>query len=129
MMWVAGCLSSVLQNSSLSLHLFHLFLPYVPHYLNPHVPSLSLVPCRTGCGALPSPTQTVPRTCSPQAVPMVTAAASCGTQIMRQSAGSLCLRTWPRGTSSALATEKVRNTKLYNSSVPWLYIQRICIGL
>ena len=69
---------------------------------------LSLSPYRTGCGALPSPTQTVPRTCSPQAVPVVTAAASRGTQTMRQSVGSLCLRIWPRGTSSALATEKVR---------------------
>ena len=67
----------------------------------------SHVPCRTGCGALPSPTQTVPRSCLPQTVPVVTATASRGTQTMGQSAGSLCLRTWPRGTSSALATEKV----------------------
>ena len=69
--------------------------------------SLPPCPCRTGCGALPSPTQMVPRSCSPQAVPVVTAAASRGTQTMGQSAGSLCLRIWPRGTSSALATDKV----------------------
>ena len=76
----------------------------------PHQPSCapSLILCRTGCGALPSPTQMATSSCSPQAVLVVTATASCGTQTMRQSAGSLCLRTWPRGTSSALATDKVR---------------------
>ena len=126
-MWDAGC--PLYQSCSTPhSHSISPILSNVPHCINPHAPP-SLVTCRTGCGALPSPTQTVPRTCSPQAVPMVTAAASCGTQIMWQSAGSLCLRTWPRGTSSALATEKVRNTKLYNSTVPWLYMQRICIGL
>ena len=71
--------------------------------------SPSLIPCRIGCGALPSPTQMVPRSWSPQAVPVVTAAASRGTQVIRQSAGSLCLRTWPRETGSALATDKVRS--------------------
>ena len=77
-------------------------------YFNLHAPSSSLVPCRTGYGALPSPTQRVQRSCIPQAVPVVTATASCGTQTIRLSAGSLCLRTWPRGTNSALATDKVK---------------------
>ena len=77
-------------------------------YFNFHAPSPSLVPYRTGYGALPSPTQRVTRSCSPQAVPVVTATASCGTQTVSLSAGSLCLRTWPRGTSSAPATDKVK---------------------
>ena len=63
------------------------------HHFNLHAPSPSLVSCRTGYGALPSPTQRVPRSCSPQAAPVVTATASCGTQTARPSAGSLCLRT------------------------------------
>ena len=87
-----------------------LHLP-LPSILPPQpmcVISPSLVPCRIGCGALPSPTRMVPRSWSPQAVPVVTAAASHGTQAIRQSAGSMCLRTWPRETSSALATDKVR---------------------
>ena len=64
------------------------------------------IPHRTGCGALLS-TQMVPMSCSPQAVPMVTAAVSHGIQTIEESAGSLCLRTWDRGTSSALVTDKV----------------------
>ncbi len=77
-------------------------------HFNLHAPSFFLVSCRTGYGALPSPTQRVRRSCSPQPVPVVTATASCGTQTARLSAGSLCLRTWPRGTDSALATDKVK---------------------
>ena len=96
-------------------------LPLFP-YIHPTTTTLmslspSFVSCRTGCGALPSPTQTVPRSCSPQAVPVVTAAASRGTQTMRQSAGSLCLRTWPRGTSSVLATDKVRCKNEYRKQI------------
>ena len=49
--------------------------------------------CRTGCGALLSPTQMVTESFSPQAVPVVTAAASHGIQTIGESAGSLCLRT------------------------------------
>ena len=113
MMWGARHPSSVLPYpaaypSSSAQHILLTLYILFSHFLNPHVPSPYLSPCRTGCGALPSPTQTVPRSCSPQAVPVVTATASHGTQTMRQSAGSLCLRTWPRGTSSALATDKVR---------------------
>ena len=80
----------------------------VSTHFNLHAPSFSLVSCRTGYGALPSPTQRVTRSCSPQAAPVVTATASCGTQTARLSAGLLCLRTWPRGTSSAPATDKVK---------------------
>jgi len=76
------------------------------------VTSPILVPCRTGYGALPSPTQRVTRSCSPQAVPVVTATASCGTLTARPSVGSLCLRTWPRGTDSALVTDKVKILKI-----------------
>ena len=49
----------------------------------------------------------VPMCCLLQAVPMVTAAASHGIQTIGESAGSLYLRTWDRGTSSALVTDKV----------------------
>ena len=79
----------------------------VSSYFNLHAPSPSLVSYRTGYGALPSPTQRVTRSCSPQPVPVVTAAARYGMQMARLSAGSLCLRTWPRGTDSAPATDKV----------------------
>ena len=77
-------------------------------HLNPCALTLPHPPCRTGYGALPSPTQRVSRACSPQAVVVVTATASCGTQTTRPSAGSPCLRTWPRGTNSAPATDKVK---------------------
>ena len=64
-------------------------------------------PHRTACGPPQLPTQIVTESFSPQAVPMVTAAASHGIQTIEESAGSLCLRTWDRGTSSALVTDKV----------------------
>ena len=101
-------LSFYLPWAFLKISWLHLPLPYIlpPQPLRAISPFL--IPCRIGCGALPSPAWMVPRSWSPQAVPVVTATASRGTQVIRQSAGSLCLRTWPRGISSALATDKVR---------------------